>query len=112
MSVSITDPAVLPPLKFARIDCASGDTTVVAAVTGKKIRVSGVTFCCSAAVGVSFKSGSTVVVGPMAFDTNGGMDSFRGVGATFIETASGEAFVMNLSTTSSVQGSIVYKEVD
>jgi hypothetical protein len=48
----------------------------------------------------------------MAFDTNGGMDSFRGVGATFIETASGEAFVMNLSTTSSVQGSIVYKEVD
>jgi hypothetical protein len=111
VAITITDPALVAPLKFARINCASGDTTVVAAVSGKKIRVSGITFSCSAAVGVSFKSASTVLVGPMPFDTNGGLDAFRGTGAAFIETAVSEAFVMNLSTTSSVQGSVVYQEV-
>lgn len=111
MAISITDPLGIAPMKFARINCASGDTTVVAAVTGRKIRVVGITFSCAAAVGVSFKSNSTVLLGPMPFDTNGGMDSYRGTGGLFCETAVGEALVMTLSGTVAVQGGLMYQEV-
>ena len=109
MSVTIVEPT--SPVKFARINCASGDTTVVAAVSGKKIRALGITFSCAAAVGVSFKSGSTLLLGPMAFDVNGGMDSYRGSNGIFCETASGEALVMTLSGTAAVHGSLMYQEV-
>jgi hypothetical protein len=109
MSISMQSPAQI--FKFAKIDCASGDTTIVAAVSGSKIRVSGITFSCAAAVGVSFKSNSTLLLGPMAFDTNGGMDSYRGTSGIFCETLPGDALVMNASTTSHVYGSLMYKEV-
>ena len=99
--------------KFAEISITgAGDATVVAGVVGKKIRVVGITFSCTAATGITFKSGSSaLLLGPMPFDANGGMDSYRGSNGIFCETASGEALVMTLSGTAAVHGSLMYQEV-
>jgi len=111
MSTSVTDSGQFAP-KAAKIDIAgAGDQTVVAAVSGKKIRVCGITFSCTAATGVTFKSAATVLLGPMPFDANGGMDAYRGSDGIFCETVAGEALVMNASTTSHVYGSLMYREV-
>ena len=50
----------------------SGDKTVIAAVTGKRIVVTGALIVCGAAVTLTFKSGSTAVIGPMTFAAGGG----------------------------------------
>lgn len=112
MSVTVTESGQ-SAAKFAEIDIAgAGDQIVVAAVPGKKIRVVGITFSCTAATGVTFKSGSSaLLLGPMPFDANGGMDSYRGSDGIFCETLPGDALVMNASTTSHVYGSLMYKEV-
>jgi hypothetical protein len=99
--------------KFASIDiAASGDTTEVALVSGKKIRVLAYRFVSAGAVSVRFKSGaSTNLTGAMSTGAAGG-----GGGAAFnpighFETASGEALVMNLSAAVQVSGHLVYVEV-
>ena len=99
--------------KFAEISITgAGDAAVVAGVVGKKIRVVGITFSCTAATGITFKSGSSaLLLGPMPFDANGGMDSYRGSDGIFCETLAGDGLVMNASTTSHVYGSLMYKEI-
>lgn len=99
--------------KFASIDiAASGDTTEVALVVGKKIRVLAYRFVSAGAVSVRFKSGaSTNLTGAMSTGAAGG-----GGGAAFnpighFETASGEALVMNLSAAVQVSGHLCYVEV-
>jgi hypothetical protein len=99
--------------KFASIDiAANGDTTEVALVAGKKIRVLAYRFQSAGAVAVRFKSGaSTSLTGAMSTGAAGG-----GGGAAFnpighFETASGEALVINLSAAVQVSGHLVYVEV-
>lgn len=97
--------------KFASIDTAtSGDNTIVAAVTTKKIRVLSVSLVCSAAVAVRWKSAAaTNVSGAMSFAANGGYSAESQFG--LLETTAGEALVLNLSVAQQVSGHVSYIEV-
>lgn len=102
--------------KFVRVNLsASGDTTVVPAVVGKKIRVLGYNITsqtANAPVDVEFKSGAVTVLG--TFKELDGLTPalFSGslLGAAF-ETAVGEALVFNLSIAKVVEGHLTYIEV-
>jgi len=99
--------------KFAKIDVASsGDNTIVAAVSGKKIRVLQYALVCGAETTVQWYSGAagTALSGDMQFIANGGISSsFSPVG--LFETASNTALVLNLSAANAVSGHLVYVEV-
>lgn len=105
-----------PTPKYARISLtALGDTTLVAAVPGKKIRLVGYSLTsqlANAAVTFRFKSGAVTILGghleldgifPITYTGN----SFEGV----LETAVGEALVANLSAAKAVEGHLTYVEV-
>lgn len=103
--------------KFAKISAATiGDNTLVAAVTGKKIRVLAMNFIMGAANNVYFTSGAggTGICGdstnPMKFGANGG-DSLGFNAAGWFETAAGAALVANCSSTGPMSGCLVYEEV-
>jgi hypothetical protein len=98
--------------KFAAISASSsGDNTVVAAVTSKKIRVLRWDLTSNGAVNAKWKSAT-------AGDKTGlyYLTQFAGVGGSFcpvglFETASGEALVVNLSAAVAVGGVLTYVEV-
>ena len=92
---------------------ASGDTTVVAAVANKKLRVISVgIFPVSAAVNISWKSGaSTTKIQPGTYVINEGFMLSDLSPGWFVETDSGEALVINLSATANVRGFVNYIEV-
>jgi hypothetical protein len=97
--------------KFAPIDVSSsGNNEVVAAVTGKKIRVLRWGLTSNGTVSAKWRSGSTDLTGPrplIQYASAGG--SFCPLG--LFETASGEALNLNLSGTVAVGGEILYAEV-
>lgn len=105
-------------VKYAVINAsASGNNTIISAVTGKKIRVLGYTHTASTAVIVTWKSGTTTAIsGPMHFATDGSRQGISGAG-TFMaeygvmETAVGEALVISLSGVATVGGHLIYREV-
>jgi len=87
----------------ASIDQAtSGDRTIVAAVAGKQIVVLNYLMTTTTNT-VIWKSGSTVISG--AIDES---HSVRDPDAGLIETAPGEALVLNLSSTAQVSGYLTY----
>lgn len=99
--------------KFAVIDHAtSGDNTIVAAVTAKKIRVIGGLLVASAAVTARFESGAggTALTGQMQLAANGGFIIPYMPTGNF-ETASGSLLNLELSGAISVDGWITYVEV-
>lgn len=104
-------------MPFATISTsASGDTTLVAAQPGRKIRVVSYTVIAAGAVSVKFKSGSTDITGAMALAANGGAaPSGAGLApsgfAGLFETASGEALVINLSAAVAVGGHLTYQSL-
>lgn len=99
--------------KYAVIDAATlGDNTIVAAVTGKKIRVLAAFIVASGAVTVRFESGAsgTALTGQMVMGANGTLAlplSSEG----WFETAAGSLLNLELSAATSVDGCIVYVEV-
>ena len=97
--------------KFAKIVAsASGNTSVLALVSGKKIRVLRASFVANGSVNVKFQSNTTDVTGlwyMTQFASGGG--GYCPVG--LFETASGEALNINLSASVAVQGIITYVEV-
>lgn len=98
------------PVKWAEINAtASGDTTVVQATAGK-IRVIGLDIVVSASVDIAWKSGANTIRNAQAFASNGGMVVPTTPGF-FVETAAGEALVINLSTTANARGCVRYVEV-
>jgi len=108
MPISNTGYGIVP--KYADIDVASaGDNTIVAAVTGKKIRVLQYALVVSAATTVIWKSGTTPITGDMPFAANGGISSPFSPSGLF-ETSAGEALVLNLSAGNPVSGHLVYTE--
>lgn len=89
-----------------------GDNTVVAAVTGKRIRVVAIAFTASANVDVAHKSGaSNTLISAMP------VAKYGGIGLNFMphgflcETNAGEAYVLNLSGTCNVRGTVNYVEL-
>lgn len=97
--------------KFASISASSsGDTTVVSAVSGRKIRVLHYTLICSSAVNITWKSGSTNITGTMSFGANSGISTAYSPQGLF-ETLTGQALVINLSGSSTVGGHLTYVEV-
>jgi len=98
-------------VKWSAINAtASGDTTVVAAVTGKKIRVVNLMLTTSAAISIAWKSGANTLISGMAFAANGGINGERLFGY-FMETNATEALIINLSAAANVRGSLSYIEV-
>jgi hypothetical protein len=93
--------------KFAVISATTaGDTLIVAAVTGKKLRVLDYVITDGAAVTMKFRSGTTDITGPL---TKGAAPGFSANG--HFETAAGAILNINLSTNATVGGHIVYIEV-
>lgn len=97
------DPFGTQPVKRAAISCnGSGNNTLVAAVTGYKIRVLNIVAVVTSAVTMKFQSGAggTDLTGAMPFGDNGGFaPGFDPVG--HFETAS--STLLNLSLGSGVQ---------
>ena len=100
-------------LKRAVIDTAtSGDTTIVAAVTGKRIRVHSVVLVGGGSVTARFESGAggTALTGQMTLAT-GSVVEMGWNPAGWFETADGALLNLELSGATTVDGCIVYSEV-
>lgn len=115
-SVSIANQPVqvsfnLPTRKYALIDAnSSGNTQIVAAVSGKRIRVVAYAVVASGTVNVRFRSGSsTNLTGVMRLVEAGGIaHAFEG---GLFQTDVGEALNINLSANVQVGGYLVYEEI-
>jgi len=99
--------------KFAVISASSsGDNTIVAAVTSKKIRVLGYVIVAAGTVGVTWKSGTggTALSGLMSLTANTGIAAaYCPVG--LLETGSGVLLNLTLDAAVAVTGHLVYIEV-
>lgn len=104
-------------VKYAVINLsASGDTTVIPAVAGKRLRVVGYTTAAAGAVSLTWKSNSTAISGVMPMIAGPGVSGSFGGGTYMMEfgiiqTAVGEPLVANLSAAVGVGGHLVYREV-
>lgn len=105
-------------LKYAAISAsASGNNTIIAASTGQKIVVVSYVVIAAGPVSITWKSGaSSSLSGAMALAANGGAAPSAGPLAPsgvvgMMETASGEALVLNLSAAVAVGGHLAYRLV-
>ena len=106
----LTQPA---QVKYAVINAAgSGDNTIVAAVTGKKIRVISLFYMAAGTVNVRFESGAggTALTGQMEHTAQTGIVLGTNEDGWF-ETAAGSLLNLELSGAISVDGSLSYLEV-
>ncbi len=101
-----------PNIKRAVINCASsGNNTIVAAVSGKQIKVLGLTMVPDAAVTARFESGAggTALTGEMKLAAK---DIFSlpptNVGMHYFETAPGALLNLELGSGEDVDGFILY----
>ena len=104
----------LLPFKYAVISASSsGNNTLVAAVTGKKIRVVAYNFMGAGAVNAKFQSGAggTDLTGLKYLDAAGGGICAPYNPAGWFETAVATLLNLNLSTDIAVGGELVYVEV-
>lgn len=117
--VSVFDTKAIQNVKFAIVDNAtSGDNHIVAAVTGKKIRVLHYTLVPSADVTVRWESAGTpdtFLTGEMQLLAEDGVVGPSTLSATcklgLFETLAGEGLDLQLSGAVSVDGHITYVEV-
>lgn len=102
------------PIRRIPIDHAtSGDNTLVAAIANTKIRVLACLLIAASAVVVRFESdaGGTALTGQMNVPGDGGFVlPFNPVG--WFETAAGALLNLELSGAVSVDGVLVYQEID
>lgn len=116
MSISIRNDQVVIEGKACTVNvaainaAAAGNNTLVAAVSGKQIRVTAITLVCAGAVTVTFQSGAggTALTGAMSFAANGGMDVDRTPPNYFCETAAGALLNMSLGGAVQVSGTLNY----
>jgi hypothetical protein len=112
-SNQVTVAGVPVTVKFVAIDAAtSGNNTLLAAVTSKKIRVVSAFLVAAGAVNVRFESGAdgTALTGQMNLVANTGFVLPYNPSGWF-ETASGTLLNLELSAAVSVDGSLSYIEV-
>lgn len=99
--------------KYAAITASSsGATTIIAAVSGKRIRVVALQLLVNAAVNVKWQSHVTPTdkTGLAYFTANGGY-ALPYNPAGWFETVAGEALDINLSGAVAVGGSLTYIEI-
>jgi len=87
----------------------SGNTQVVGAVSGKRIRVIAFAVVANATVNIKFQSGTTDITGSMRVVEGGGIAHAYDGG--LFQTAVGQALNINLSTNATVGGYVVYREI-
>jgi len=87
----------------------SGNTQVVGAISGKRIRVIAFAVIASATVNIKFQSGTSDITGSMRVVEGGGIAHAYDGG--LFQTAVGQALNINLSTNATVGGYVVYREV-
>lgn len=101
-------------VKRAVIDHAvSGDNTLVAAVTGKKIRVLNIVLISAGTMTVRFESGAsgTALTGQMTVAAGTGFaPGYDPLG--LFETAAGQLLNLELSAATSADGWLTYVEID
>ena len=85
---------------------------IVAAVSGKRICVLGICLIVSAAVAVTFKSGTTPVSGPLPLAANGGfvVNPPADPAMHWMETAVGQSLALSNSAECQCSGFITYYE--
>lgn len=87
----------------------AADHTVIAAVSGKKIKITSLLLIAGGEVNITFKDGSTALTGAMDF---GGTSEPRGMVSNFgdnaLELTPGNAFVITLSGAVQVSGLVCY----
>lgn len=106
-------PSEFALVKRAKIDAAtSGDNELVAAVTGKKIRVVSMFYLASGTVTATFQSaaGGTAITGGLQHTAQTGAVLPLNEDGWF-ETIAGEALNLNLSAAISVDGALSYIEI-
>lgn len=109
--ITPTGPAALTP-KYAVIDTAAlGDTTIVSAVSGRKIRVIAMFVVAGGTVTVRFESGTggTALTGQMSLAVNTGF-ALPYNPAGWFETDPTTLLNLELSAAVTVDGSLVYVE--
>ena len=94
-------------IQFAAINVAA-DGELVAAVSGKKIRVISYLIVAAAAETVTFESDGTPISGVIPLSANGGVSYAGGLEAPAFETAAGESLDIDLGATESVDGHLAY----
>lgn len=101
------------PVKWVEVNTTLlGDNTIVAAVAGKKIRVSAISLQAMLAVTLTVKSNpGNTKIGATALVANARMDLNVHPGF-WVETNVGEALIFNVSVIGGVQGIINYIEVN
>lgn len=100
-------------LKTAVISAASsGANEIVAAVTGKKIKVWRIMFVTDGAVTVIFKDGTTALSGTMSFAANGSLVLDTTLDDPLYTTTAGNAFVATLGGAVGIRGTIWYTAAD
>lgn len=107
------DPADALTVKYTPISIsASGNNTIVAGVTNKKIRIISYQLVCAEAVTVKFQSGAsgTDLSGAMSFGANGGISTPESIKGHF-ETLSGALLNIVLSSGVAVAGHLTYVEI-
>lgn len=103
-------------VKFAKVDAtADGDNTVIAAVTGKKIRVLGYVLTGVSTAGATFTIQDTattpVVHAKLSLPATGGVAYSGGLEAPAFETAAGTGVEINNPTGADALGHMVYLEI-
>jgi len=99
--------------KTAKIDCAaSGDNEIVAAVSGKKIKVYAIIFVSTGTVNVKWRSSTTDLTGDKNFQAREGYVAAVNPPAFLLSTAAEEALNLNLSAAVAVDGWVAYWDDD
>jgi len=100
--------------KFAKFTTSTATTNieVVAAVTGKKIRVLAAAINADGDVDVHFRSASTAITGVRYIPSSGGGSGWSFCPLGRFQTVAGEALNVYLSAAIATSGEITYIEVD
>ena len=99
------------PVKCVPVNAGQSDNTLVGAVTGRKIRVLGLALVASAATVATLESdtGGTAISGEMPLTTAPLVLPVHGIG--YCETVAGELLNLNGSTAATIDGFLIYQEV-
>jgi hypothetical protein len=91
-------------------DIASGDTTLVAAVTGSRVIIWRLFLWANGSVNVTFKdTGGAILIGPIAMTAGTSFElKLRYPSFPWIYTTVSTGFVLNLSGAVQVSGSLLY----
>jgi len=98
-------------VKFAKIEATgAGNTLIVPAVSGKRIRVIAYAVVAAQPTRITFRSGTTDITGSMQMVEGGGIAHAYDGG--LFQTAPNQPLNINLSLDATVGGYVVYREVN